>query len=394
MAMALKRRIGFWLLTLYGVGVMVGAGIYVLVGVVAETAGGWAPLAFLIAGLVAVPTALSYSELVTRIPESAGEAAWVARATGSRRLAALVGGAIATVGIVSSAAILQGGVGYLGSVIGGDAWILTVAMLAVLTAAATLGVLESLALAGLLTLVELAGLGLVAIVGLAAAPAMAPPPGLPGAGVLAATLLAFFAYLGFEDMVNMAEEVREPERVMPRAILAALALTAAAYVLVAWAAVRAVPMADLAGSERPLALVMEAGWPAAAPALSLIAVAAALNGVLAQIVMSARILYGLGARHGGPRVFAWVHPRLGTPVPATLAVAAAVLVLSLGLPLSGLASASAALLLAVFVAMNAALIVLRRREPRPPGAFAAPRWAPWAGVILSLAALVFGVATG
>ncbi|MEM9197801.1 MAG: APC family permease [Pseudomonadota bacterium] len=395
----LKRRIGFWLLTLYGVGVMIGAGIYVLVGAVAADAGLWAPLAFLAAGIVAAPTALSYAELSSRIPQSAGEAAWVAQATRGRALPLAVGAVIALVGIVSSAAILQGGVGYLRALIDLPAPLLTVALLAALTAAAVLGVLESLALAAVLTLIELGGLGLVAATGLVVAPAEAAledlPSALPGLGFLGATLLAFFAYLGFEDMVNMAEEVRHPQRTMPRAILAALILTTAAYMLVSVAAVRAVPLEALSVSTRPLALVIQAGWPAGVPILTLIAVAAALNGVLAQIVMAARVLYGLGARHGGPRALGQIHPRLGTPVMATLLAAGTVLALSLSAPLAGLASASAALLLAVFVVMNGVLILLRRDSAfSTVEGFVAPAWAPWVGLTLSSAVLVFGIVLG
>ncbi|RMH45664.1 MAG: amino acid permease, partial [Alphaproteobacteria bacterium] len=243
--------------------------------------------------------------------------------------------------------------------------------------------------------IEVGGLVMVAGAGLAAPPAAGwadlPPLGTALPGLAGAALLAFFAYLGFEDMVNMAEETIAPERTMPRAILIALAVTALIYMLVALAAVRAVPVAQLAGSERPLALVMAAGWPAGVALLSAIAVVAALNGVLAQIVMAARVLYGLGARHGGPAVLARVDPRRGTPVVATLGVGALVLVLALAVPLEALAEATSALLLAVFMAVNGSLIALRRQPAPARGMFRAPSWAPWAGLVLSALTLGLGM---
>ncbi|RMF38178.1 MAG: amino acid permease [Alphaproteobacteria bacterium] len=389
----LRRRIGFWLLTLYGVGVMIGAGIYVLVGAVAGAAGMDAPWAFLLAGLVAAPTAISYAELSSRIPESAGEAAYVAAATGLRAPAIAVGMLIAAVGVVSSAAILQGGVGYLRAILPLDATLLTVVLLGALTLTAVLGVLESLAMAALFTLIEVAGLLLVAAAGFWAEPMpdfdpLVLPTGAALGGMLGAILLAFFAFIGFEDMVNMAEETRNPRRVMPRAILAALALTSAIYMLVSLAAVRSVPIEALAGSSRPLALVIDAAWPGLVWLLSGIAVFAALNGILAQIVMASRVLYGLGARHGGVAAFARLHPRFGTPVIATLFVAALVLVLTLTLPLAALAEVTSSILLVVFVGMNLALIALRRRGEAPPDAFRAPGWMPWLGAGLSALTLL------
>jgi amino acid transporter len=394
----LKRRLGTGLLTLYGVGVMVGAGIYLLVGVVAGAAGAWAPAAFLVAGLIALPTALAYAELSGRVPEAAGEAAYLRVATGRAAPAAAVGLAIEVVGIVSAAVVLQGGVGYLLAILPAPEAALAVGFGAVLGLAAAWGVLESLTLAALFTLAEVAGLAIVAVVGLAwGGAAAAPPAATAGAdalalgGVLAGAVLAFFAFLGFEDMVNMVEETREPARRMPRAILAALALTTVLYLLVAWAAVRTVPPAALAESRRPLALVYETATGRGPVFLSLIAVAAALNGVLAQIVMSARVLYGLGRFVPGLGVFHHAHPRLGTPLRATALVTVAIVVLALTLPLEALAELSSLILLAVFMAINAALFVLKRRGPAPEGCFSAPRIAPVAGFLLSGLALAWGV---
>ncbi|WP_095588902.1 APC family permease [Actibacterium ureilyticum] len=384
---ALKRRIGLPLLTAYGVGVMVGAGIYVLVGAVVAQAGIWAPLAFVIAGLIAAPSALSYAELSTRIPEAAGEAAYVEKGLRSHLLSVLVGLGIVVAGTISAAAVLRGGSGYLVSVVDLPFDAVVIALGLALTCVAAIGVLESLGLAALFTAVELIGLVLVVWAGAGADPVadwhMPAPPVWSGIGL--AAVLAFFAFIGFEDIVNMAEEVADPERTLPRAILISLVVTSLIYAGVSLAAVRAVPREALAASERPLALVWETATGRDAALLSLIAVAAALNGVLAQIVMAARVLFGLGKREPRLALFHKAHPRLGTPVLATLLLGAAVIVAALSLPVAALAGLTSTVLLSVFILVNLSLIVLKRRAPAAP--FRVPLWVPYAGVLASAGAL-------
>ena len=387
MAEHLKRRIGLGLLTAYGIGVMVGAGIFVLVGAVVGEAGVWAPMSFLLAGVIVAPTALSYSEFSTRIPEAAGEAAYVGKGLNSQALAVLVGLAIVVAGTVSAAAVLRGGVGYL-TVVFDVHWGWSVFLIGgALTAVALFGVLESLALAAVFTVVELFGLLLVVWAG-ANAPSVVdwslmPPPVWAGLG--AGAVLAFFAFIGFEDIVNMAEEVADPERTMPRAILIALAVTTLIYALVTWATVRAVPVASLVGNEKPLVLVWQASQAGDGKFLSAIAVFAALNGVLAQIVMASRVLFGLGKRSPLLTVFHHVHPSTGTPVLATVLVGGAVILAALMLNVSLLAEATSTILLCVFVVVNLALIVLKRKEPEAP--FRVPMIVPVLGLILSAGAL-------
>lgn len=395
MGEGLKRRIGLGLLTAYGVGVMVGAGIYVLVGAVAAQAGIWAPVSFLIAGLIAAPTALSYAEFSARIPEAAGEAAYVERGFGSGAMAILVGLAIVLAGTISAAAVLRGGVGYLTSVwdVPFD-WAL-IGVGGALTLVAVVGVLESMALAALFTVVELTGLALVVYAGWVAP--VSPDfvwPDLPvgagigtgiGAGIGAGAVLAFFAFIGFEDIVNMAEEVERPERVMPRAIILSLVVTSVIYGLVAVAAIRAVPLADLSVSERPLVLVWEAGGGGNPALFALIAVVAALNGVLAQIVMASRVMFGLGKRTALLRVFHHAHGRFGTPVLATVLLGAGVIYAAMRLPIASLAELTSTILLGVFVLVNAALILVKRKQPQ--AAFCVSMAVPVAGLVLALAAL-------
>lgn len=394
MTQALNRRIGLGLLTAYGVGVMVGAGIYVLVGAVAADAGIHAPFAFLLAGIIAAPTALSYSEFSTRLPEAAGEAAYVGQGLNSQLFAVIVGLAIVAAGTVSAGAVLRGGVGYLTNTIAIEPWLGVLVLGALLTMVAIFGVLESLALAAIFTVIELIGLLLVIWAGLSA-PASAEwvvSTSIPWAGIGLGAVLAFFAFIGFEDIVNMAEEVSNPERTLPRAILISLVVTSGLYALVAWAAVRSVPIEGLAASRSPLALVWETTRGGNAAFLSAIAVFAALNGVLAQIVMASRVLYGLGKRNRALSVFRQAHPRFGTPVLATGLLGAAVILAALFVPVARLAEVTSSILLSVFVLVNLALILQKRRAPEAP--FRVPMAVPVVGLVLSLAALAGAVFWG
>lgn len=383
----LKRRIGPVLLTAYGVGVMVGAGIYVLVGTVAAAAGIWAPVSFLIAGLVAAPSALSYAELSTRIPEAAGEAAYIEYGLGLHWLAVIVGLAIVVAGTVSAAAVLRGGAGYLTAVIAINPVLAMVLLGGGLIVVASVGVLESLALAALFTVLEIFGLVLVIWAGLTIAPSADwTAPVVPHwAGVGVGATLAFFAFIGFEDIVNMAEEVQDPSRTLPIAIILSLVITTALYALVSIAAVRALPVADLAASERPLALIWQARTGQSAVFLSLIAVVAALNGVLAQLVMAARVLFGLGKRSPALAVFRRTNARFGTPVLATVLVGIALITGAVLLPVAALASVTSTVLLCVFAVVNIALIRLKSRQPEAP--FRVPVIVPWFGLVAALATL-------
>ncbi len=391
MSDALKRRIGPGLLTAYGVGVMVGAGIYVLVGAVAGQAGVWAPISFLLSGLVAAPTALAYSEFSTRIPEAAGEAAYVGQGFNSNTLAVLVGLLIVTAGTVSAGAVLRGGIGYLTTILEIDPTLAILGLGVLLTAIALIGVLESLALVAVFTAVELAGLALVVWAGFSATPSADwVLPAVPvWSGIGFAAVLAFFAFIGFEDIVNMAEEVDNPSRTLPMAILISLAITSVLYALVALAAVRAVPVGQLAGSDSPLALVWQTARGTSGGFLSAIAVFAALNGVLAQIVMASRVLFGLGRRSPALGMFHHAHPRFGTPVLATVLIGAVVIGAALWLSLTTLAELTSTILLGVFVLVNLALVLEKRRAPEAP--FRVPMFVPVAGLILALGALALAL---
>jgi len=392
---ALARRLGFVLLTLYGLGVTIGAGIYVLVGKVAGAAGAYMPLAFLSAALLAGVTALSFAELSVRLPRSAGEALYVREGFRSETLALVVGLLVAAIGVIASAAITVGAAGYVGELVPLPRPILIVIIVVALTGLAAWGIHESVLAAGIVTVIELGGLLLVVAVALPAMPDLGPRlAGLADAkavtwgSFITAVLFCFFAFAGFEDMVNVVEEVRRPERTMPWAIVATLLITAAIYVLVSLATLAVATPDELAASRAPLALVFERA--SAIPPVVLVAIAsfATLNGIVILTVMASRVIYGLSRQGSIPAVLGRVHPRTKTPVVATLAVGAVVLVLALAVPLGVLAEAVSIVMLVVFALVNLALGLIKRRDKGDVPGFHMPAFWPWLAFVLSLAVLI------
>jgi APA family basic amino acid/polyamine antiporter len=393
----LRRVLSLPVITFYGMGTIIGAGIYVLVGEIAGAAGMRAPLAFALAGVIAAFTALSYAELSSRYPVSAGEAVYLEQGFGRRWLSMGVGLLLAVAGMVSSATLANGFVGYLRVFVPTPDWLAVIGLVLALGTLACWGIRESAIVATVTTLVEIGGLVLILIV---AAPNLAHlpqrlPEMLPSAdaaawsGVLLGAFLAFYAFLGFEDMVNVAEEVRDPARNMPRAILIAAAVATVLYVLVATAAVLTQPPERLALSEAPLASIYVEATGRSPWVISVVGLFAVVNGALIQIIMGARILYGMAREGWLPRALADVHPRTRTPLATTALMTAAVLVLALWFPLVTLAKATSFILLSVFALVNLALVRIKLRGPAPAGVRTFPLWVPVAGLVLCLAILAF-----
>lgn len=388
----LKREVGLWLFTLYGAGNIIGAGIYALVGKVAGEAGLLAPFAFLAAALVAVFTGLSYGELGARFPVSAGEAVYVERAFARRWLSILVGLLIALAGLVSAATLARGFVGYFNVFRAAPVTLVIVLNVCVLTLVAARGIRESVLVAAILTVLE-AG-GLVWVIGAAAPnlaqlgeftlPDLVPLSAAAWQGVLAGAFLAFFAYIGFEDMVNIAEEVREPQRTIPAGILLAFGFSAVLYLLVALVSITTLAPAALANSDAPLADVYVAATRGSPLFLSLIGLVAMTNGALIQIIMASRIFFGMSRNGWLPAFLGRVNPRTQTPVLATLVAGGLVLLLALALPLVSLAQTTSAMVLSVFTLINLSLLRIKWREPRPAGVRVLPWAVPVMGALASL----------
>ncbi len=391
----LARAIGPKLLLFFVIGDILGTGIYALTGSVAGEIGGALWLPFLLAFVVAFLTAFSYLELVGRYPRAAGAALYTHKAFGSSFLTFMVTFAVMASGVTSAAtAATAFGETYLREFIELPTWAVAGAFILGLALINFRGVGESVKANLVLTCIELSGLLLIIAVGFyAVAQGRGEPARLVQIdtgdssallAITAATSLAFFAMVGFEDSVNMAEECVEPVRIFPRALLWGMGVAATVYVLVTVLSSLLVPAEELAGAgSSALFRVLEAGAPGfPLGVFAVIGLFAVVNSALINMLMASRLLYGMARERVLPRALGAVHPGRRTPwvAIAFTSVLAVVLVSSADITLLG--GTTALLLLLVFTVVNAALLVLRRREPTSPGHFRAPGWTPWAGVVL------------
>ncbi|PHQ68339.1 MAG: amino acid permease [Sneathiella sp.] len=396
----LKRSLSLPLLTLYGLGVTIGAGIYVLVGATAAKAGIYAPISFLLAAAVVAFTGFSYSELSTRYPVSAGEAEYVAKGLKLRWLSVVVGLMVVASGVVSSAAISIGAAAYLQGFIPLSLDLLTALVVIVVGLIAAWGVFESVMLAAILTVIEICGLGLVVYYGVADNPdiwhnldTLIPPfEGAVWSGILSASLLAFFAFVGFEDMANIVEEVKQPRKNLPRGILMTLGIATLIYFTVVAVVVLVVPMTDLTSSAAPLRLVFETAGTVPTVIFGVIAIFATINGVLIQIIMASRVLYGLASQKNLHALFAYINPVTQTPLVATFVVVGIILFLAYFLPIARLAETTSTIVLIVFCFVNLSLLRIKLSKIPPEGdAFIVPVFVPVLGLISSALLLSAGI---
>ena len=385
------------MLTLYGLGTIIGAGIYVLVGEIAGYAGMFAPLAFLVAAVVATFTGFTYGELSARLPFSAGEAVYVKTAFNRRWLSSLTGWAVIITGVVSAAALVNGFTGYFLVFAELPEWWVVVTLTLVLGGIAAWGIEESAWFAAIITVLSMLGLIWVLSVAFSAIDvtelelAGFLPPMSMGAwnGIFVGGFLAFYAFIGFEDMVNVAEEVQHPERTVPRGIFVALVISTLLYVLVAFAAVATLPIETLQSSRAPLVDMMAVQGRAAEKGIAALSLMSVVNSALVQVIMASRVLYGMARHDLGPGHFGHVHPGTQTPVKATVAVVAVVLALALWLPVGTLAQLTSLVILLVFAVMHLALLRLKAADPKPARVNVIhPVW-PAVGLLLTLGLLLF-----
>ena len=374
----LKRGIGPWLLLFFILGDIVGAGIYALVGEVGGLVGGAIWSAFLCAFVLAIFTASSYAELVTKYPRAGGSATYVNNAFRNPFVSFMVAFAVMASGITSACTLTLAFSGdYLAQFISVPIIGAAIVFMLLITAINFYGISESVRINVVLTLVEITGLILIIIIGIAA---LAGGHGDPGrafefkegtsvlTALLAGTVLAFYALIGFDDSVNVAEETHHPSRNYPRAIFGALLLAGVISLLVTFTASMVVPTATLAESSGPLLEVVEAG-PIAIPTklFAAIALLAVSNGALINMIMASRIVYGMGDQGVMPTAFSNVHPGRRTPWVsiAFTSVIALLVLITIGRndeALSTLGSTTVVLLLIAFVMVNISVLVLRRDE--------------------------------
>jgi basic amino acid/polyamine antiporter, APA family len=376
---SLHRVMGPWLLLLFIVGDILGTGIYALTGQVAKQVGGVVWLPFLVAFAVALVTAFSYLELVTKYPRAAGAALYTHKAFGIHFITFIVAFAVMSSGITSASTAsrafaanfssafglgLEGGIGIT---------LLGLAFMAVVAIVNFRGVGESVKANVVLTCVELTGLLIIIVIGFWAIGSgqgdvsrITQFPTASEGGffwpVIAATTLAFFAMVGFEDSVNMAEECKEPSRIFPKVLLGGLIITGIIYVLVSISAVTLVAPDQLGEGETPLLKVVQAGAPGFPIGIfAFITMFAVANSALINMLMASRLVYGMAREHVLPPVLGQVHASRRTPYIAIIFTT----LLAFGLisfvgAVPALGGTTALLLLCVFTIVNVAVLVLRR----------------------------------
>ncbi len=397
--MKLERNIGLVALTLYGVGDILGAGVYGLVGVAAGQMGNAVWLAFLLSMIAAGLTGLSYASLGSRYPKAGGASYIVERAYKRTWLAYGVGLAVLASGLTSMATATRVFAGYFQGF-----WMKAISdfhiplPFVILGFASLLGLIvyrgirESMWTNAVCTVIELLGLGLVIAVGfkylgsvnyLDATTATNPMGELTYSLLLTGAVLTFYSFVGFEDILNVAEEVKNPEQTLPRGLLLAVAISSVIYMLISMIAVSVVPAANLATSKSPLVDVVQVAAPWFPPGLyAVVAMFAVANTALLNFVMGSRLIYGMASQGLLPKALSKIHPKRHTPSRAIAVLFLILILLALSGDISSLAKSTSVLLLSCFMLVNLALFILQRRGTEPPGRFEIPSFIPLLGAIV------------
>jgi APA family basic amino acid/polyamine antiporter len=394
----LRRAIGPRLLTVFIVGDILGAGIYALIGEVAVEVGGAVWTSFLVAFVLAIFTAFAYAELVSKYPRAAGAALYTHRAFNAPFFTFIVAFAVMSSGIASASTLARAFAGdYLGEFVDLPLVLAAIGLILIVAAINLRGISESVRVNAVLTAIEVLGLVLIVAIGVAALG--------EGSGdfsrnfdfkegetvflaIVGGTALSFYAMIGFEDSVNVAEETRDPSRVFPRALFAGIAIAGVLYLLVTLTASYVVPTDRLAGSDAALLEVVEVGPLGISTELfSFIALMAVSNSALINMIMASRIVYGMADQGIVSGVFGRVLPERRTPfVAIAFTSAVAVILISTG-DLESLADTTVLLLLFVFTIVNVSVLVLRR-EGVDHDHFRAPAVFPVLGSLVSIGLIV------
>jgi len=369
----LVKKIGLFGLTASGVGMILGAGIYALIGNAVGVTGNSVWISFLLGAFISSFTGLSYAELSSAIPKAAAEYYYVKEAFGNKLAPFLVGWVIIFTKAVAASTVAMGFAGYFKGLFGTPIVLTSVILISLLSMLNFIGIQESSRLNILFTLIEAAGLILVIIIAI-------PFLGsvnyfeMPGGsqGILSASVLVFFAYLGFEDIVNLSEESKNPERDVPKAILLSVVITAVLYVLVAIATVSLADWQELGSSSSPLAFAASKSiGPSAFLIISIIALFATSNTVLILLIVTSRMIYGMAKDGSLPSILSKISSK-GTPWAAILVT----LILSSLFVFLGSIDFVAEITnfgtFIIFASVNLSVILLRYRKPNLRGRFRTP----------------------
>lgn len=361
---ALKREIGLFGATAYAVGIMIGAGVYALIGVAVGYAGNSIWLSFVLAAVIASFTALSYAELVSAFPESGGEYVYMKASFGSKFWAFIVGWLVLLTGIISSATVALGFGGYMQSYVALPAGIPAILLIIVFSFVSFWGIRESVIINIFLTVTEVAGLILIIIFGagyFGSVDYLAAPLGI--SGIIVATGLVFFAFTGFESISKIGEETKNPKQTLPKALVLALIISTVLYVAVGVAVVSIMPYGELAVSAAPFAdVALRAQGPQLATVLSVIALVSTANTVLIILIATSRLTYGMAKDGTLPKFLSRVHFTKRTPWIAIVLIMVFSAVFSLAGDMELIANVTNFVTFIVFFTVNLALINLYRKN--------------------------------
>lgn len=362
---SLERSLSLWQVTVSGVGIVVGAGIYVLVGEAAAEAGSLVWAAFIIAAVLGGLTGLSYAELSGLFPSAGAEYEFARRAF-TEFTGFVVGWLMVAGNVVGAGAVALGFAEYARRFVDLDDRVLALGLLGTLAAILSASTRRWIWLMTGLVALEVGGLLLVIVVGL---PHVGDYSLVDGTrtGVFSAAALVFFAFIGFDEVVTLSDETRDPARVIPRALLLALGISTALYVAVAIAAVSVVHWEVLATSDRPLALVLSEAWGnRASDAIVWLALASTTTTVLLLLTAAARLTYDMARKGSLPNVLSRVNPRTRAPWVATVAVVLVAAAFAWSGQLRLVAAVTDFTVYAVFIAVNLAVLRLRQLLPDAP----------------------------
>lgn len=369
----LKRELGLFEVTISGVGVILGAGIYALIGQAAGLAGNSVWISFCLAALIALFTGLSYAELSSMYPKASAEYEYTDNAFG-KHLAFIIGWLIILSGIVAASTVSLGFAGYLNALFNIPHHYSAIALIILLSFIIFYGIKESAWVAIVFTLIEAGGLIFIFLIGipfLGDVDYLEMPNGIKG--IFEASALIFFAYIGFEGIVKFSEETKNPEKNIPKALILSILISIILYMLVAFSSVSVVGWEKLSESDAPFSLVaLTAMGSDGFLFLTVIALFATANTVLLLLLGASRMTYGMADSFSLPNMFAKVHPIRRTPWIAIVTI----MVLSILFLFSGniafLANVTNLTLYLTFIVINAAIIMLRFKEPDEIRPFSVP----------------------
>jgi basic amino acid/polyamine antiporter, APA family len=380
--MPLERSISLNQAILYGSGTIIGAGIYVLIGVAAGISGNLLWLSFLIAAVIAAVTAFSYAELTHRYPKDAAESVYIIKAFKNKQFAFFIGIITLFTGVFAAATVAWGFASYFKFFVAIDPLFVAIGMLAILSVINFIGIQKSVTLNNILTSLTIIGLILTILFGLRFVGAVDYFTGFDGTtlwensfslipSIFSAAALIFFAYVGFEELANVTEEVKDAKRNTPKAIIAALVLTTILYVLISIVAVSVITPADLANAadpnnlltEGPLAIVAEkAIAPGFGFVLSILALFATASVTLVLLNVSSRILYGMANEGLMPKIFGHVNRKTKTPHIAIILTLIMSIIFAFVGDIKELGNLTTVIHFFLFFTVNATLVVIRYNE--------------------------------